>query len=353
MKVALTIARMDRSGGGPSRSVGLLAESLTQLGADVTLVTKETPDIIEIPSGVRLSLYRNSPREVREVFREADIIHDNGIWGLANYRVARLAGTFQKKIVVSPRGMLEPWAMAYHKYRKIIAWHVYQEALLRSCAGMVVTADSERQGVQAIFPGKRCVIAPNGVDLGKFAFDPERERRKQFLFLSRLHPVKGIENLLTAWAKSPTSGWDLIIAGDGDPNYVESLKRKAQGLKGVQFVGPVYGDEKVALFHESRFFVLPTFTENFGVAILEALASGCPTITTTGAPWQRIQEFQCGWWIEPTSDALITALSEAVLCDDVSQLSRNARALAETGFSREAAAKAIIAFYEEMLTSPI
>lgn len=349
MRVALCVAGMDRSGGGLSRSVCQLAEALGELGVELVVVTRESSDRIGIPETVKAALYRQSPKECSEVFRNVDIVHDNGIWSLANYQVAQLAARFNRRLIVSPRGMLEPWALSYHRYRKRVAWQLYQRKILQGASGILVTAESEQRAVESVLPGKICGISPNGIDLNRFVVPPGDERRKQFLLLSRIHPIKGIENLLAAWSSIPTSGWELIIAGDGDPRYVERVQKQARDLSGVAFVGPTYGDAKVRLFQESRFFVLPTFSENFGIAVLEALACGCPTITTTGAPWQEIRDQKCGWWIEPTVAALAEALLQAMGSTEYSQLSKNARKLAESRFSWDSAARAALAFYERIL----
>lgn len=340
---------MDASGGGLSRSVCQLAEALGELGVDLVVVTRESSGRIGMPGAARVLLYQGSPKERLEAFRDVDIIHDNGIWSLANYRVAQLAARLDKKLIVSPHGMLEPWSLSYHRYRKRVAWHLYQRKILQFASGILVTAESEQRAVDAVLPGKSYGISPNGIDLNRFFVPPSEERARRFLFLSRIHPIKGVENLLAAWKRVPTSGWELIIAGDGEPRYVETLKRQARELSGVKFVGPIYGEAKVKLFQESKFFVLPTFSENFGIAVLEALACGCPTITTTGAPWQEIRDQECGWWVEPTVDALAGALVQAMRSPEYRQLSKNARSLAESRFTWDSAARAALAFYERIL----
>ena len=143
------------------------------------------------------------------------------------------------------------------------------------------------------------MVIPNGIDIPNLhsdstaglVGDPDCGRRR-LLFLGRLHPIKGIELLLEAWKvlQDVHSDWGLTIAGKGDETYVASLQALTARLKlkRVEFTGPVYGAAKTRLYVASHLFVLPTFTENFGMAIAEAQAHALPVITTRGAPWSGL-----------------------------------------------------------------
>ena len=112
--------------------------------------------------------------------------------------------------------------------------------------------------------------------------------KKQLLFLSRIHPKKGIELLLTSLSLLRPKDWICTIAGMGSKAYENDLLKRVKilGLDDtVNFVGPVYGKQKESIFKESHAFILPTYSENFGIAIAEAMSWGLPVITTTGTPW--------------------------------------------------------------------
>lgn len=349
MKIALCIAGLDERAGGPPRSVTQLAEALSQLDHDVVVVTKETKRMVELPPSVKIAVYRRSPTEHEATFRAVDLVHDNGIWEPENLRVCLLTLKHGKKLIISPRGALEPWALAHHKFRKSVAWHLYQKRLLRSASGILVTAKSEGLAVRQVLEPKKLGIAPNGVDLEKFTPPLPEQRKKQFLFLSRLHPKKGLENLLRAWQTAGLKDWRLIIAGEGEAQYTTELKQLASPCPNVDFVGPIYGENKVRLYQESSFFVLPTFSENFGMVVVEALATGCPVITTHGTPWESLIQQRCGFWVEATEDALCSALLQAASASNYEELSRNARHLAEAEYGWATAARAVAHFYREVL----
>jgi glycosyltransferase involved in cell wall biosynthesis len=161
------------------------------------------------------------------------------------------------------------------------------------------------------------VLLPNGIDVPPLQRSAGAvDGRRRLLFLGRVHPIKGIELLLEAWAvlQARHPDWELLIAGKGDSEYVDGLQAMAQrlGLARLAFHGAVYGEPKHALFRSAELFVLPTHTENFGMAVAEALARGLPVITTRGAPWSGLACTGSGWWIERTLDALVAALDAAM-----------------------------------------
>jgi glycosyltransferase involved in cell wall biosynthesis len=139
------------------------------------------------------------------------------------------------------------------------------------------------------------------------------------LFLSRLTPKKGLDILLRVWHQLRPQGWRLVVAGPDEGGYGAALAR-AGGTpelgRGIEFVGPAWGEEKWRLYRDADVFVLPSHSENFGVVVAEALASGVPAITTRETPWQAIEEKRCGWWIEVGDAPLAGALREAMALPD-------------------------------------
>ena len=104
--------------------------------------------------------------------------------------------------------------------------------------------------------------------------------------------------MLEAWRNCDTKGWTLEIAGNGDATYIANLSQSAQDLNNVHFVGAVYQEAKWNFLRSADVMVLPTYSENFGIVVAEALAVGVPVITTTGTPWQDLENYNCGWWID-------------------------------------------------------
>ena len=147
----------------------------------------------------------------------------------------------------------------------------------------------------------------------------DHQRQRIALFLSRIQQKKGLINLLQAWAKVDREGWLLRLAGPDEGGHLREVLRAVRDLgltERVQYVGSVSGEEKRRIYREADLFVLPTFSENFGVVVAEALSFGVPVITTKGAPWRDIETHGCGWWIDIGVEPLAGALSQAIALSD-------------------------------------
>src|SRR5262249_29857480 len=153
------------------------------------------------------------------------------------------------------------------------------------------------------------------VDAPLYPSEPGPGRRK-LVFLSRVHPKKGVDLLVRAWSAVSTRfpDWELDIIGPDEIGSMEAIRRLVAELHAerVTFVGPLYGEEKWRALGSASAFVLPTHSENFGIAVAEALAVGVPAIVTRGAPWSGLEQERCGWWIDRTLDALVGCLEVAL-----------------------------------------
>lgn len=303
MTVTHTVASLDASKGGPSRSVPALARELERQGVEVRL---HAWDDGSDPPG------------------EPDLIHDHGIWLPTNHRAARLAGTLGIPRVVSLRGMLEPWAMRHRRWKKRVAWHLFQRRDLQQATLIHVTSEAEAEGVRRMDLTIPTAVIPNGVELPPTRPVGGERGTRRALFLSRLHPVKGLPALIEAWATIRPANWQLVLAGPDEDGHRAELERQmsAHRLNGaVSCVGPVDDDDKWTWYENADLFVLPSHGESFGLVIAEALASGLPVITTKDTPWEELESHRCGWWVDAEVDALASALREAT---SLSSSERNA-----------------------------
>ena len=219
--------------------------------------------------------------------------------------------------MITPRGMLSPWALSQNRWMKKLAWQVYQRRNLSSAVIIHTTSKLEAHDVSRLNLGSPVAIIPNGVRVEDFDCPKQSDRqgqRRMALFLSRLHKKKGLEVLIDAWAAVRPPDWELVIGGPGDPEYrksISSLIIKTGVADSVTLREEADDAERRRLFSEASLFVLPTFSENFGIVVAEALAAGVPVITTKAAPWNEIHEQQCGWWIDLGSAPLVRALTTA------------------------------------------
>jgi glycosyltransferase involved in cell wall biosynthesis len=253
---------------------------------------------------------------------KADIIHAHGLWLMPNVYPAWAAKQAAKSYIVSPRGMLGSGALKFSRIRKQICWWAMQASALQAASCLHATSEQEYNDIRRAGLRQPVAVIPNGIDVPAIAPKAKSPRAtRTVLFLGRLHPKKGLEGLIAAWAslEGRHPDWQLEIVGPVDNAYARSLQRVVaeKDIKRVWFIGPLYGAEKFAAYETADLFVLPTLDDNFALTVAEALAQGTPVISTKGAPWRGLDRHGCGWWIEHGVDALKMALERAMRLDRV------------------------------------
>lgn len=361
--VVHTIARIALADGGPARTVAALCRSLAEEGARVELVTGDAdfdPGVPVCITGVVRRWGRAQPRrptfvqllQDRLAETGARAIHDHGIWLSCNHAVANVAARTGVARIVSTRGMLSEWSLAYRGWKKRTAWWAYQRRDLQSADALHATSELEAEEIRAAGLGVPIAVVPNGVDLpplpGPRAAETGRPRR--FLFLSRIHPKKGLEALVEAWGLARPAGWELVIAGPDERGHRAEVERRARALgpgPAIRFRDPVPDGEKWDLYGTADVFVLPTSSENFGVVVAEALASAVPVITTRAAPWAALSECGCGWWTELGVEPLAAAIREAAGMgdDERREMGARGRRLVEERFGWPAIGRRMLSVY--------
>jgi glycosyltransferase involved in cell wall biosynthesis len=248
-----------------------------------------------------------------------DLIHDHGLWMMPNIYAARAARAAGRPLVYSVHGMLAPWALNRSRLKKRVVGLLGQDSALRRATCLHATAPSEVGEIRAVGLRQPVAVIPYGIDVPDRLPPRAPGDRRTLLFLSRIHPKKGVEVLLRAWQRvqGRFPEWDLVVAGPDNEGHLAAMEGLAAnlGLQRVSFPGPRYGADRDALMDRAEILVLPTFNENFGFVVAEALARGRPVVCTRAAPWAGLQEHRCGWWIETGVDALAACLDEALAAD--------------------------------------
>lgn len=324
MQITQIIQGVHNPSAGPTYSVARLADELCKLGEDASVLTlgkaptewphtaplKIHDGVMELKTGISVSLMR----EIRELSRNPGILHGHSIWRLANLFPIMVNKNAPTRIICSPRGTLSSWSMQYKTIMKQPFWKLLQKPALQRCHCYHATSPDEYEDTRRVGLTAPVAIIPNGVDIPQLPNDVQKVKR--IVYLSRIDPVKGLDLLLPAWnaIASEFSDWELVIAGPLTGDYPKSVQAMAEnlGTPRIKFVGQVLGEEKHALLSTASLFVLPSYSENFGMAVAEALAHGTPVITTTGTPWSDLKQKNCGWCISPEENKLKETLVEAL-----------------------------------------
>jgi len=361
MKIVHYIPSLDRSSGGTTAYMQLLANALGKL-VELYIVSHASENVVEMPNCkihfISSSLFGNMKKEWLDLLSniQPDIVHVNCCWMPQCAFTQKWAQAKGYKVVLTPHGMLEPWIMARNYWtRKLPALLLYQKAAVRKADMLHATADSEKANLLKLDYNNKITVIPNGIEIDKIALKTNWNPTKKILFLSRVHVKKGIELLMEAVAvlKEQMVSYTVIIAGEGDEAYIQQLKQKAGELGVstiVQFIGGVYGEQKWKLFQDADFFVLPTYSENFGIVVAEALASGTPVITTTGTPWQELSTEKCGWWIDLNIENLTNTITKALLlnAEELKEMGLNGRKLVEEKYDIKVVAIEMARLYNNM-----
>jgi len=321
MKLIHIVPHINEEAAGPSYSIPRLCEGLSVLGNEVELSCLAAKG--QIP-GVKIVIYpqwpffkkfavsTSLPYSLNIKSRTADIVHNHSLWSMINIASGWVVSKDGAKLVTSPRGTLSTWALSQNKLVKKLLWPLQRKVMTRA-EMLHATSEAEYSDIRLKGFNSPVTIIPNGIDIPIMPMVKINNKRRQLLFLGRLHPTKCIDRLLYAWKhlQNIFLEWDLVIVGKGDFSYEQYLlKLKIKlNLSRVSFTGVIYGDEKSKAYFNADLFILPSHSENFGIAVAESLAHGCPVVVGKGAPWSQLEEKGCGWWTENDVESLTETLN--------------------------------------------
>ncbi|KLI63735.1 glycosyltransferase [Aurantiacibacter marinus] len=302
LDIGFVCTSISRKAGGVSVVLRRAVQGLAALGCDVTVYALRDEHsaadladwghiktVLVEPAGPAALGY--SPDLTRRLGNH-DLLHQHGIWQGPSLAVSRWRNQTGRPVVISPHGMLDPWALANSGWKKKLAGALYERANLRGAACLHALADAETKAIRAAGYINPVAEIPNGIDLPETSCPPSSSgERKTLLFLGRLHPKKGVQELLFAWdtvaREDPllAARWRVVIAGWDDGGHRAALMAQAASLPDiaqVDFPGALHGEEKHAAFCDADAFILPSYSEGLPVAVLEAWAYSTPTFITDG-----------------------------------------------------------------------
>lgn len=383
LTVCNVVTSVNQDIGGPAVSVPSIAEMIAKGDVKSHLLTLDYAHRgkqVEITREVALHSYPTSllcsklggfsPKAANQLellsSNELDIIHSHSLWLFPNFYARRAALKNNLPLVISPRGALEPWSLTQNRLKKKLVWSLREYKNLKSASLFHATSEQEAQSIRKLGLKQPIAVIPNGVSnelltasCNRKALEmefPACKGKRWLLFLSRLHPKKGLDTLILVWKQLAKHypEWHLIIAGPDHNGYKATLEKLVTELevsKSLTFTDSITGDLKVSALYNSDLFVLPTHSENFGIAIAEALGCGTPVITTKNAPWRELTTTHSGWWIDNTKHSLLKTLSEAMELSEgeLSAMGERGRELIIHKYSWQAIARNMIRAYKWVL----
>ena len=418
-------------GGGIAESVPSLCRHEQSQGHRVTLAVVDgsmsEAALAAEAAGVRLVRYAPSfPHAfyfswqmlagLPRLIRESDVVHVHSNWTFPVWWGCLAARRLGRPYVISPCGCLSPERRRRSARKKRLAGWFFDRRCLADAALIHATCEAERCEVDAYLAeaGKHAPhveVVPEGIDVQAWAIAPDRRflenrfpaccGKRTALFMGRLDPLKGLDLLVEAWRMVGANvvAWHLLIVGPDEQGYAARINKMIDrtGLRDqVTLAGPVYGEERRILLNSAAVFVLPTYNENFGIAVAEALACGVPVITTKGAPWAELENCgnalmrecdsekcvnalmpdfvtegvvenkairqsgnqaflpaRAGWWVDIGAEPLAAALREAMSLTDEERhlMGKNGRRLVEAKYRWEEVAKQMVAVYEKCVNA--
>lgn len=374
MKVLQYIPTIDENSGGLGAYMQLLSRDLGDL-VELHILTHHTINERKLENCIIHYInegwltWNTAKGEFLAILSDLkpDIYHSNSCWMPLTALTAIWAKKEGYKVIYTPHGMLEPYAISRHYWtKKLPAIFLFQKNGVKACDIVHATAITEKDNLINLGWNNNIRVIPNCVQIDEIIMKTSWKRNKNILFLSRVHPKKGINFLIEAVAqlKDEIAEYTITIAGPGKDSYVADLKalaRKNKVLDIFDFVGPVFGSEKWPLYKKADLFVLPTYSENFGIVIPEALASGTPVITTFGTPWMELNGIELkeknlsygksGWCIEIGTKPLVHALREFLKCSktDLEDMGKIGRKLVEDKYASTTVAKEFKEMYQMLL----
>jgi len=370
MKIAQIVASLESRHGGPSRSVRGLAAGLAQIGHKVGLLSTvaDGNGIPHVSGNLDMRIF---PREWPQTFCPSELlyhhllkgsyelVHHHGLWLRTLHYARRAAAKTSVPLVISPRGMMSPWAWNHHRFKKSLAARFIHPNAFASASGWHVTSDEEANDIRRLGFSQPVCIAPNGVATPSAEEESAaavhwREActslagRRVALFYSRFHTKKRVLELIDLWLSVPRGDWVLLLVGIPEEHTVPQLETYVlrQGGTGRIFVHD--GTDAPPPYAVASLFLLPSHSENFGLVVAEALVRGVPVLTTDATPWAKLESVGAGHCVPwplygENLNSLLSATPEALAARG-----QAGAAWVREDFSWGKTARVLAAFYEEL-----
>ena len=343
MKILIIVPGLAKIYGGPSKSVVELAEAIGNLGVTIDIVTTNANgnEILSVPlftwitkNNYRIQYfpywnildYKFSWSLTSWLFKNVsdyDLVHTNAIFSYPVLPAYWACQVHKIPYIITPRGMLEPWALNYKSWKKSFYLTLLEKPALQQASAIQMLASTEAEGVKKLHLKSPLVIVPNGIHSKDFESFPnpeifhnqfsETKNKKLIIFLGRIDPKKGLDLLATAFAKvyKQFPETHLIIAGSDNTGFLptaESYFIEAGCRNTVTFTGMLTGNLKYSALAAANIYVAPSYSEGFSMSVLEGMATGLPCVITTGCNFPEAAMAGSASVVDISADEIANAL---------------------------------------------
>ncbi|MBK6741976.1 MAG: glycosyltransferase [Hydrogenophilales bacterium] len=364
LRITMLTTSLSRTGGGVYGAVLGLSSALIGLGVPISLVgLSDRYTDADIPSKLECQLsaaqgfgdrgLRFAPGLGRALaLVGGDLVHLHGLWTQPSLTLAAWRRRTGRPTIISPHGMLDPWALKHSRWKKRLAEFAFERSNLSAASCLHALNDAEAEAIRRFGLTNPVAVIPNGVELPDIEVSSgganDGERIRQLLFLGRLHPKKGLEETIRAWAllreRAPAifSNWRLVVAGWDDGGHSERLRAVATELglgNNVVFPGSLFGVAKEQALREASGFILASHSEGLPMAVLEAWSYSLPVFMTPACNLPEGFAADAAIEIRPLPEMLAQTLAENLSRADLGVFGRRGRQLVEQRFSWDSVAR--------------
>jgi glycosyltransferase involved in cell wall biosynthesis len=356
--------------GGPTVVSRALCESMAEQQVEIQVLTTDANGPERIAAGAAKSGRKYSVVYCRRRFkpdiapsllwrlgamiRRSDIVHLHGVYSFTTLPTLALCNLLRKPVVWSTHGALQRWEGSRRATGKQFWERICDLFCAANRVALHTTGAQEQIESQSRIRNVSEVVLPHGVEIPELnRASDSRTHQLRLLFLGRLHPIKGLENLLQALSIVNENA-TLAICGEGEPAYESHLRSLVGRLEledRVRFLGRVDGPSREQQFQQADVCVVPSFKESFGAVIVESLARRVPVIAGRGTPWERLEEQDCGLWVANDPQELARAI-DRISTMPLEEMGLRGRAWMEREFSWPQVARGMIGEYERLLQAP-
>lgn len=362
----LHFGTLDVNAGGPAMSTYYTLYGLRQQGIDAEIIMYPLSPTGKLRGEYVPVHYAHAPLEHKFMYSpklkkeiedlgDYDIYHAQGVWQYPTYALADIARNKHKPYLITPRGMLYPQdILKSNKIFKEISLKIRLLNDLTNAACVQVTCLDEMKYCRELGVTSPIAIIPNPIEIKNYTTQ-KKDNIFRLGYLGRLSPRKNVESLIYAFAElhEETKNAELIIIGGGDAQYEKFLKEEVKrlNLKNVRFKGFLSGTEKDEALASLSVLAMPSEFENLGNVILEGLIRGIPCIATKGAPWEELETYNCGWWVDFNQQAITQAIKESISInqDMLNTMGGNGKLLIKQNYSIDSIAQKMKSLYNWIL----